>query len=207
MKKIFTATFALLLTALSLHAQTPKAYDVAIQGLQNLSHVLTGIYSYSDSLGRPEGNSMYRWYRADSLTQTQLVPIDSAWTIAYVTDTIADANKYVIFEVTPVASGTGDSLVGEPVRAWTTRLFWVGIEEKNPVAVTVFPNPAESRISFITDQEITSVSIFTAEGRKISETLIPGEKQMNVSSLPSGLYLLKIGFRNGGTGFSRLIRR
>ncbi|MGE5424466.1 MAG: T9SS type A sorting domain-containing protein [Syntrophothermus sp.] len=194
-----------LFSALNTHAQKPYAYDVAIQGEQYLRHILTGIYSYGDTLLRPEGQSMYQWYRADSLNQVDLVPIDTATKIAYVTDSLKDKNKYVIFQVTPVAHGTGDT-IGIPVRIWTsTRMFWLGVSDLYASSVRFYPNPAVADIQFSESHRISLVMVFSPEGRIISEgPLVEGK--MNVSSLSPGLYLLKVLFTDGKMGTARLLK-
>ncbi len=93
----------------------PWAYNLYIQGEYYEGQTLTGSYDYEDVNLLPEGASIYKWYRADSVTQVdpELRTADS--TINYVLDS-TDFHKFLAFEVTPVAQGTGDSLIGKPVR-------------------------------------------------------------------------------------------
>ena len=108
----------------------PRAYNLYIQGSHYVGSTLTGAYYYEDINLLPEGLSIYKWYREDSITQANPELRSDDTTINYLLDT-TDYDKYIIFEVTPVAAGTGDSLVGKPVRTWTGPIVSVGIGELN----------------------------------------------------------------------------
>lgn len=89
----------------------PVASDVVISGLPKVGEILTGKYQYSDSENDAEGTSIFKWYKGDDISGTDKVEILGANTKEY-TLTLDDLNKYIFFEVTPVAvSGT---LTGEP---------------------------------------------------------------------------------------------
>jgi hypothetical protein len=205
MKSVFSTTLLLIL-AFAVNAQTPpRAYDVSIQGNQHVNHVLSGAYSYADTNNRPEGNSIYRWYRADSVTQPDPVAIDSAFYIAYVVDSL-DKGKYLAFEVTPVAAGTGDSTVGTPVRVWTSLITYVGINEKDMLYFAFYPNPATSSITFLSREKIVFAEVLSMEGKKIITSSMESSG-LNISALEAGSYILHAVSAMGKEGAAILLKR
>ena len=83
-------------------AVAPTANDVAIRGDVYTGASLTGVYAYYDYNGDAEGETTFRWLRADS-ADGPFLPIAGADTQTYVL-TSADENKYFQFEVTPVST-------------------------------------------------------------------------------------------------------
>ena len=162
-----------------------------IQGNYAAKQILTGSYSYEDYNLLPEGTSLYRWYLADSTTQVNLVPVGDS-TINYVVDSL-NAGKYIAFEVTPVASGTGDSLIGKPVRAWTGKVGGVGIGDLTGKKPGFYPNPVTSQITFTNLDNIQQIEIYSVPGQKIGslETRTPGRITYDASNLGRGIYFIK----------------
>ncbi len=80
----------------------PQAVNVSISGTEEVYYELTASYSYDDLNGDPEGTSLYQWYRADDASGTGKTAISGAVSLTYIL-TEADAGKYIIFEVIPVA--------------------------------------------------------------------------------------------------------
>jgi len=54
--------------------------------------------------------------------------------------------------------------------------------------IAFYPNPANDKIYF--SQKQKSVTVFTIEGKKINSTL--KNKEIDISELPKGVYLLQI---------------
>jgi hypothetical protein len=172
----------------------PWAYNLYIQGEYFVGQTLTGSYIYEDVNFKPEGNSIYKWYRADSLTQVNPELIsNSDSTINYVLDSIADLHKYIAFEVTPVAQGTGDSLIGKPVRTWTGLIGGVGIGELSGIKPGIYPNPVKTQITFTNMDNIKQIEIFSILGQSVGvlETRNPGKMTYDASSLGKGIYFVK----------------
>jgi len=84
--------------------EAPVAGSVMFSGSMTIGSLLTGSYEYSDKEGDPEGISEYRWLRADDITGTNETGISDAVLKTY-TLTQADIDKYISFEVKPVATG------------------------------------------------------------------------------------------------------
>ncbi|WP_312766495.1 T9SS type A sorting domain-containing protein [Epilithonimonas sp.] len=70
--------------------------------------------------------------------------------------------------------------------------------------VKIYPNPAKDLINITSKKEINSVEILDQSGKRISETK---ELKINVSTLPKGIYVLKIKFLNGSSSVQKLIKQ
>jgi Secretion system C-terminal sorting domain/Concanavalin A-like lectin/glucanases superfamily len=55
--------------------------------------------------------------------------------------------------------------------------------------LAIYPNPAKSILNINTDEEINTIEIYTLEGKKVLES---NTKQIDVSPITKGLYLVKI---------------
>lgn len=80
----------------------PTATHVAVTGTNRVGNSLSGSYTYQDSEGDAEGTSMFQWYRADDAVGTNQVAIASATNKTFPLTT-NDKDKYISFEVTPIA--------------------------------------------------------------------------------------------------------
>ena len=102
--------------AVVLAEAAPTATVQPITGILKVGETLTGHYTYSDVNGDLEGNSIYKWYRADDMEGRNKTVIVGARTTTYVL-TSADEGKYICFEVTPVAAtGIAQGIAIESVR-------------------------------------------------------------------------------------------
>jgi len=170
----------------------PWVYNLYIQGDYYVGQILTGSYTYEDVNLKPEGSSIYKWYRADSLTQVNPELRTADTTINYVLDS-TDFHKYLAFEVTPVAQGTGDSLIGKPVRTWTGLIGGVGFGELTGNKPGIYPNPVTSLITFTNLDNIQQIEIFSLPGQKVGalEPRTTGRITYDASNLTRGLYFVK----------------
>ncbi|MDP5091820.1 MAG: T9SS type A sorting domain-containing protein, partial [Polaribacter sp.] len=53
----------------------------------------------------------------------------------------------------------------------------------------LYPNPASNNLTVITEQEIKTIEIYNIQGQKVKTS---NQKQINVSDLAKGIYLVKI---------------
>ena len=60
---------------------------------------------------------------------------------------------------------------------------------QNILEVSLYPNPASNNLTVKTEQEIKTIEIYTIQGQRVK---ISNQKQLNVSDLAAGLYLVKI---------------
>ena len=72
----------------------------------------------------------------------------------------------------------------------------VGIENLSNISLTIYPNPATDVITIATDEQVTSVELFSAIGQKINVTT-NAKQQINISDLAAGAYSLIIHTTNG----------
>ncbi len=80
----------------------PVAYKIKITGKTAPGSKLKGSYVYSDAEKDAQGNSSYRWYRADSAAGKKKVKIAGANKLTYKI-TAKDQGKYLILEIIPKA--------------------------------------------------------------------------------------------------------
>ena len=114
-----TATYTVTVTvAPALDQAAPTATNVIIAGTAQMGQTLTGSYTYSDVNGDLEGISTFKWYRSNDAGGTGKTAIAGAIAIIY-TLVGADTDKFISFEVTPVAL-TGTLLTGAPVESART---------------------------------------------------------------------------------------
>jgi len=187
----------------------PWAYGLGIQGLLIYKKVLSGIYSYENVNGIPEGNSTYRWLRSSDALGSDTVAIDSATQITYTVDTL-DISKWLVFEVTPIAA-EGDSAMGKPMRFISSSNIsaWdVGIKEYSGLIARLYPNPASDHISVEAKTKIDRIELFNYLNQPV---LIKGEiglksDVLSIGHLPRGLYIVKATTKSGQTGVARVIK-
>lgn len=68
----------------------------------------------------------------------------------------------------------------------------------------IYPNPTSDLITISSTEEVKKVSIFNMIGQQV---LISDAKEMNVSKLQQGTYLIKIEFENGKTYSEKIIKK
>ncbi len=100
----------------------PTATGVSITGTAAVGQILTGTYTYADDENDAEGTSTFKWYSGTDAACAEKTEVGTA-----VTYTVADADKdkYLCFEVTPVATtgttpGTAVMSAGVKVTAAAT---------------------------------------------------------------------------------------
>ncbi len=98
----------------------PTATVSAITGILKVGETLTGHYTYSDINGDAEGASTFKWYRAEDAAGSGKTAITVATAKTYVLQP-ADQDKYISFEVTPIAA-TGITQGTAVESAWTGKV-------------------------------------------------------------------------------------
>ncbi len=187
----------------------PWVYNVAIQGKLVYNRILSGVYSYENVNGIPEDSTTYQWYRSPDATGSTLTPIDSAWYITYIIDTL-DIGNWLVFEVTPRAA-SGDSATGKPVRVFTTASIsgWdVGMEDLSALITRVYPNPASDFVTLVSRKEMEQVEVFNYLNQRVLVKEDIGSKTVKLSlgNLPRGLYLVRATTKSRESGVVRMIK-
>lgn len=109
--------------------EAPKASDPLISGSRYKNQEVTAEYTYSDLESDPQGASTFKWFRSSDINGPD-EEISSVTSKTYVI-TADDLNKYISFEVTPVAQ-TGN-LTGAPIRSARYQ-----VENEKPKASSVY---------------------------------------------------------------------
>ncbi|MFD2329537.1 dockerin type I domain-containing protein [Cohnella sp. GCM10020058] len=113
--------------------EAPTASSVSFTGSLKVGNTLTGTYAYADAESDAELGTAFKWYTANDAAGAGKTAIAGA-TSSTLALTSAQANKYIIFEVTPgAATGTN---IGTPVAYTST------------AAVAANAAPTASAVSF-----------------------------------------------------------
>ena len=73
----------------------------------------------------------------------------------------------------------------------------------NNLNFTLYPNPANSILNIDLISEIKSVEIYSLLGQKMFSST---QKQLNISNLASGIYMLKVQDMNGAIATQKLVK-
>lgn len=89
------------------------------------------------------------------------------------------------------------------------QLVSVRAEPKTPVAVEVFPNPAGERITLhIREAGLWDIVLFDMPGRPLQRhALGSGSHELDLSSRPAGMYVLRVQGRDGRGETLRIVKR
>jgi hypothetical protein len=169
----------------------PWVTDLFIQGNLISGSTVTGSYAYHNLNGIPEGVSLYKWYKTDTIG-APLVPIDSAWQVNYTIDSTLDIGQYLVFEVTPVAA-YGDSTTGQPTLVYSDwAVGGLGIGEKETMKVRFYPNPVSDELRIESQEKKFSLVISDMKGGMIMNRSFDGAGRYNMSveHLSPGTYIL-----------------
>ena len=77
-------------------------------------------------------------------------------------------------------------------------------ENELKLKTSIYPNPASEKISIKSETAISKVELYDLSGKKLKES---NSKEMNISTLQNGNYLLKITDKNGNTETQKLIKK
>jgi hypothetical protein len=85
--------------------------------------------------------------------------------------------------------------VGHPV-TFSEDCSFLELKEKEVATVIIYPNPTQNNITIETQHTISSLQLFTIYGVIIKPKML-NNKQVDMSFLSQGMYLLHINFENG----------
>lgn len=80
----------------------------------------------------------------------------------------------------------------------------LGTGEFNKTKFILYPNPTTGKVNINTQTEISSISIYNQLGQQLSKTT---SQQIDLSSQPSGIYIIHLGFADGKTAISKIIKQ
>jgi hypothetical protein len=88
-------------------------------------------------------------------------------------------------------------------RVFTLPLAVADFNSQNNLEVSLYPNPVRDILNIETDTEIKSVDIYNLQGQKIKTAL---SKQVNVSDLSAGIYMVRIEDTNNAVETKRIVK-
>lgn len=74
---------------------------------------------------------------------------------------------------------------------------------QNNLKLTMYPNPATDVLNIAIENELKSVEIYTIQGQKV---MFSNQKQINVSGLSNGIYLVRVEDENGNASTQKLMK-
>jgi len=163
----------------------PEATNVSINGDTIVGKVLTGVYNYFDINNDLEGNSTFKWYRADDKNGLNKTEITGENTKQY-TLTAADMYKYISFEVTPL-SLSQTFKTGATVSSKYSGLILGNKTQIGPV-------PAINEITFYNIEKYNKVTIIDVFGKIVASYDLNNQTNLvvNLTNYRSGVYMVKL---------------
>ena len=143
----------------------------------------TSVMKNGNSLTANEADAIYQWIDCGNGN----TPVPGATTQSYSSDTIGS------FAVVITKNGCTDTSTCKTIG-------YIGIDQVNVSSnIRVFPNPAKDRLCISLDERFLNgeVEVFNAFGQKLLyQDLFTKETSISLSSLPKGMYLLRISLHN-----------
>ncbi|HNW99383.1 MAG TPA: T9SS type A sorting domain-containing protein [Bacteroidales bacterium] len=148
-------------------------------------------YTYTDADNDSEGVSTFKWLVNSVVSGTGNTYIVQP----------SDLNKWIKFEVTPVAQ-TGE-LIGSTIASAVVHIIskpdTSGINEFQNSVISVFPNPATRLVNISIPNELRNkkiiIEFINAKGEIIlNKEIVSAETDvtLNISQIPDGLYFIRL---------------
>lgn len=74
----------------------------------------------------------------------------------------------------------------------------------NSLKFSLYPNPANDILNINTDSEVKSIEIYSVQGQKVLNT---NSKQVNISNLSKGIYMVRVADESGAIATQKLIKK
>ena len=81
----------------------------------------------------------------------------------------------------------------------------LNVKDIKTVDVNIYPNPTSDFIHIKSKTDVTSISLFNAEGRKLIETY--NENKVDLSPYSTGIYFLNIVLKDGTTFKHKILKK
>ena len=83
-----------------------------------------------------------------------------------------------------------------------------GISENGKTSIIVYPNPTADNVTLTIDGDATTVSVYNMMGARVStQSVSYGANTVNMSSMPAGVYFLRITNGNEAVGTVKVVRQ
>lgn len=80
----------------------------------------------------------------------------------------------------------------------------MGIGNPETATIAVYPNPFTDSIQLHTTEAIAKMEVFNYLGQSVAKT---GTNEINLSSLSSGIYIIRVDFENGKSATAKVIKK
>ena len=141
---------------------------------------ITGGYVYR---GEAYANLVGKYFFADYCSG-QIGWVDEENNLEFLTDTSSNFTTFgqdTSGQLYVGGSGQVFKIVGETM----------GVNDQNLVNISIYPNPVSDHLNIMSNKSIDEISIYSAEG-KLIQTIEGNTTQINISTYPSGVYLVNV---------------
>ncbi len=111
---------------------------------------------------------------------------------------VVDANNYNQY--------TGSFEVAGSDTPVNVQMVEVGINTQELLNVSAYPNPFGSEITISNPERVSNVVITSISGQKVLEVTLDNNRTINTSTLPAGVYLLKLYGHEGKSSIFRMVK-
>nr|WP_314495636.1 peptide-N-glycosidase F-related protein [uncultured Chryseobacterium sp.] len=80
----------------------------------------------------------------------------------------------------------------------------LAVNEVSTIDVSIFPNPTSDIVNVRSDEKITKIIVLSVDGKRLDEV---ADSKVDLTSYPSGIYLLDIKLKNGTEFKHKIIRK
>ena len=182
-----------------------------IFGELSIGTELQVFYNYQDVNADPEGQTTFKWAVADDTLGTNMSTVlEGTFPVYPIAE--SDAGKYIFVDVRPIAetesgSNSAGTLYGDTVSVFVGPVWNLSVEPVIEEQVTIFPNPVTDVLNIDNLVNINRVELLNILGQPIKIIDINSNNiELDMSSLNSGIYILKLTSNSGITVSKRLIK-
>ncbi|WP_372644791.1 alpha-amylase family glycosyl hydrolase [Ancylomarina sp.] len=186
----------------------PIASDLVITGEFIQDAILTASYTYFDTNGDTEGNSIIQWYLASDQSGTNETAIQGANRLEY-TILRQNVGRYIRFAVTPVAT-SGDMLTGNKVySAYSQAIdYSTGIEDVLDEELSLYPNPVKDLLHLDNLKQVKRISLYSLTGKTMLYKHNPDSNEiLDLSFLNQGIYIIVFDLEDGNQLTRKIIKQ
>jgi Secretion system C-terminal sorting domain/Ig-like domain CHU_C associated len=113
------------------------------------------------------------------------------------------SNTVYSYEFGAITNNNGNFEGGQNAAFRTSTLSTNDFDAKN-LQFNIYPNPAINVVNIEVASELKSVEVYSLQGQKIKST---SSKELNVSDLSSGVYMIRVEDTNGAIATKRLLKK
>jgi len=127
-------------------------------------------------------------------------------TFTFKNDTIFSVKKYVTSASKNIndegtlecnSNSFTDNLEAQSINTYVTSKISTGVSSVKTPEIHIFPNPASDILQLSSVENVTSYQVFNLLGQPLIIQSNPQSSSIDISSLNSGIYLIKVGLKEG----------